>query len=33
MNSKVNQSDFDSICNFIVYKIKTSNYANFLKDD
>ena len=33
MNSKVNQSDFYGICNYIVNKIKTSNYSNFLKDN
>ena len=32
MNSKINQSDFENICSFIVDKIKTSNYIKFLKE-
>ena len=33
MSSKINLSDIETICNFIVFKIKTSNYLNFLKEN
>ena len=33
MNSKLNLSDLQNLCNFIIYKIKSSNFANFLHEN
>ena len=33
MNSKLNLSDLQNLCNFIIYKIKSSNFANLLHDN
>lgn len=32
MNSQLNLSELHNLCNFIIYKIKTSNFANLLHD-
>jgi hypothetical protein len=32
INSKINYSDIKNICNFVVHKIKTSNFLNLIKN-